>query len=351
MKVLITGATGFLGGATLQRLLDDGIDVRAMVRDPAQKSQIEQLGCPVFVGDIGDPNDIATAAAGCTVIVHAAAIANARSHRRALDWTNIAGTENVLTAARHAKVRRLVYISCSDVTLANESRVHWNEDRTNSHPLLDAHAESKRLAEDLVLPASSEELETLAIRPAMVWGPGDHTTLPGLCREALANNGISLFGDGRNLVSGVYIDNFVDAVVAALDAKGAAGRAYYVADEEFLEAREFYGKLSFAARLPQPRGGMGFEFSYAMAALRDWRGAEGATRSDVVKRAKGTHFDTQKARTTLGWEPRVSVEDGMLALAAWVEAQGGAAAVAKLERQPATAQSVDAQVQKANAAA
>ncbi|MBK8170637.1 MAG: NAD-dependent epimerase/dehydratase family protein [Sandaracinaceae bacterium] len=351
MKVLITGATGYLGAAILRRLLDDGIEVQALVRTAAQKASLEEMGCPSFVGTVGDPNEVAAAAAGCTVIVHAAAVTSARSARRALDWTNIAGTENVLTAARHAHVRRVVYISCSDVTLSNEHRVHWNEDRTNSHPLLDAHAESKRLAEDLVLPASGNDLETIAIRPALVWGPGDHTTLPALCREALENNGLTLFGDGRNLVSTLYIDNFVDAVVAALDAEGAAGRAYYIADVEFLEAREFYGKLSFAAHLPRPRGGLGFEISYLMAALREWRGAEGPRRADVVRRAKGSHFDTQNARTKLGWEPRVSIEDGMLALEAWVEQQGGAAAVAKLQRPAVTADSVDAQVEKANRAA
>lgn len=351
MTVLITGATGFVGHAVLQRLLDDGTDVHAFVRTDKDKAHFERLGAKVFVGDIGDPNQVAVAARGCNVVVHAAAITHPRAAKRAHDWTNIAGTENVLTAARHVGAKRLVHISCADVTLSNENRVHWNEERTSAHALLDSHATSKRLAEELILPANDGSIETLALRPAMLWGPGDHTVLPALCREALAANGLPLFGDGTNLFSSSYIDNFVDAVVLALTAEGAEGRAYYIADEEFLEAREFFGKLSFAARLPRPKTSFSFELSYALATMREWRGASGPNRADVVKRARGTHFDTQHARTKLGWLPRVGIDDGMLALAAWVETHGGAAGVAKLERTAPSASSVDAQVEHANRAA
>lgn len=350
MNVLITGATGFVGHAVMQRLLDDGLGVHALLRSDRERAHVESVGAKVFAGDIGDPNKVAVAARGCSVVVHAAAVTHPRAAKRAHDWTNVAGTENVLNAARHVGAKRFIHISCADVTLSNENRVHWNEERTSAQPLLDSHATSKRLAEELVLPANDGSIETIALRPALIWGPGDHSTLPSLCREALSNGGLPLFGDGGNLLSSTYIDNFVDAVVLSLTAIGAEGRAYYIADEEFLEAREFFQRLSTAAQLPRPRAGLGFEISYALATFREWRNAAGAHRADVVRRARGTHFDTQHARTKLGWEPKVGIEDGMAALAAWVEKVGGPSAVAKLERPAPTAASVNAQVEEAHRA-
>jgi nucleoside-diphosphate-sugar epimerase len=331
VNVLVTGATGFVGAAIAKRLLVEGDTVHALVRDASRAESLAAAGARLFTGSIGDPNQIASAARECKLVVHAAAVASHRATRDALRWTNVAGTENVLNAARHVGVARVVHLSCADVTLSGEERHGWNEDRTPQGALLDEHARSKRLAEDLALSAAG--VEVCALRPPLIWGVGDTTTLPAFCAEALAHDGAALYGDGRNVLATVHLDNLVDAVLAALSGGDVAGRAYYVADSEFLDAGEVYGMLSKACGLPPPRtSGLPLAAHLAVAWARERMGSGGAWRTDVVRRAGSSQFDVSRASRDLGWKARTSVEDGMKSLAAWVTAEGGAAAIAARKR-------------------
>jgi nucleoside-diphosphate-sugar epimerase len=237
----------------------------------------------------------------------------------------VAGTENVIAAARHAGIERVVTISSADVTLANLDRVHWDEKRDLAHPPLGERACAMRLAEEIALSTSDGELAVTALRPGWVWGPGDLTTLPGLIREA-REGGIRMFGDGRNLVATTYVETLADAVVAAARAPGAPGQAYYVGDPEFLELREFLQALSRALRLPAPRSGPPFAVAYPLAVLRGGRG-EGPLPEEIVRRARSTLFDVQKAIAELDFRATVPVDAGMKRLAEWVEELGGVDAV------------------------
>src|SRR5688572_3871630 len=104
MKVLVTGATGFAGGAVARRLLSRGDVVHVLARDPegAAAKALAALGAKVHAGSVGDPNEVLAAAARCELVVHAAAVRSPHASPRALSWVNVAGTENVINAARHA---------------------------------------------------------------------------------------------------------------------------------------------------------------------------------------------------------------------------------------------------------
>ncbi|MFW6085714.1 MAG: NAD-dependent epimerase/dehydratase family protein, partial [Myxococcota bacterium] len=331
MRVLVTGATGFVGAAVVRRYLDEGHTVHVLARRPEAAQPLVERGARLHVGSVGDPNEVVAAARDAEVVVHAAAVASHRAAPAALAWVNVAGTENVLTAARHAGCRRLVHISCADVNLANQDRVQWNEDRQLDRSPLDAHGRSKRLAEDLVLSASGHAIETTALRPATLWGPGDTTTLPRLCREGL-RGGIELAGGGGNLVSITYVDHLVDAVVAAAVADPAPGRVYQIADGEFLTSAEFYGALCRAAGLPPPRTRFTYALPYVLAALREWLRAPGPWRTEVIHRGRSIYLDHGRAIQELDCEPHVPFDEGMERTAAWVREVGGPEAVARLER-------------------
>src|SRR5688500_14627518 len=112
MKVLVTGGTGFAGGAVVRRLIARGDEVHVLARDleaPAAKA-LAGLGARLHRGSVGDPNQVLAAASGCALVVHAAAIRSHKAAPRALAWTNVAGTENVINAARHARVGRVVHV-------------------------------------------------------------------------------------------------------------------------------------------------------------------------------------------------------------------------------------------------
>ena len=344
VRYLVTGAAGFVGTAVVRRVLGEGDTAVAVVRDAASERAraLRDAGAEVVEKTVGDPKGIAAAAKGCEVVVHCAAVASHRAARRALRWTNIAGTENVVNAARHAGCERVVHVSCADVTLSNQDRVHWNEARALERQPLDDHARTKQLAEELALAASTRGVEVTAVRPALLWGPGDETHLPALAREGLAG-GIRLVGSGETFIATTYIESLVDAIVEAAEVEAAAGNAYYVTDGDLLEAREFFGQVSEAVGLPRPRTGPGFSLAYALAWARMRVGGDGLWPTDVIHRGRSTHFDCQSAMTDLGWSPRPMAE-GMSALAAWVKERGGAQAIAALGRAPAPASYVDAEV-------
>ena len=357
MRYLVTGASGFVGRALTRHLLDAGIQVHALVRDPTQAEAADRTegtttltGATLFRGSVADPNEIAAAAERCDVVVHTAAVTTHRASRRVLGWVNVAGTENVLAAARHAGCKRLVHLSCTDVTLHTRPRNGWNEDMALSHPPLNAMAATKLEAEERVIGAGDETLETIALRPALVWGPGDTTTLPHLYREAL-DGGITMVGTGDNLVASTYIDNLVRAIVAAANATDAAGGVYHVTDGEMTLAHELYGGFAEVAALPVPKPGPRYRMAFALAWARQRFDKPGLWPADVAHRGQTATFDQKRALADLDWEPSTRIADGMEALRAWVAQVGGAEKVAAMARVVPSEDTIDAQVRVADAAA
>jgi 2-alkyl-3-oxoalkanoate reductase len=344
VRGLVTGGSGFVGNALVRALRERGHETHVLVRPGKSTGStapgagagdaLAALGAVPFSGDIGDPNAIAQAARGCDVLFHCAGESALHAPQAALSWINVAGTENAINAARHAGVTRVVVLSCADVSLINGDRVHWKENAALAQAPLGAWARTKLLSEELALQASDAALSVTALRPAWLWGPGDHTNAPALCAEA-RRGGMRLFGNGQNLFSSTYIDNLVDAMIAAASADGVGGHAFHVADPDFLTASEFFGKLCTALALPPPRTG-NYALSYAAAVARKQLGGDGAWPEDVARRARGSLLDCMRAINAFAYAPRINVEQGMTALAAWARASGGPEAIAKLARTPAS---------------
>jgi nucleoside-diphosphate-sugar epimerase len=339
VRALVTGATGFVGAALCRALRAQGREVVALI-GPHHPAPAELLASGVLAqpGDLADPNALRAAAEGCDALFHCAGESALHASREALAWINVAGTENVLRAARHAGVARVVMLSCADVSLVDRDRVHWKEQAVLGQAPLGAHARSKLLAEELALQASDRAMAVVALRPAWLWGAGDHTNLPALCSEA-AHGGVRLFGRGDTLFSTAHVDNVVAALIAAASAPEAGGQAFHVADPDFLTAREFFAKLCAAIGLPAPRASL-YVASYAAAWLRRARGHEGAWPEDVARRGRACLLDCLRATRILDYRPPVTVDQGMTTLAAWSQSLGGPATIAKLARPPASSEDI-----------
>jgi nucleoside-diphosphate-sugar epimerase len=339
VRALVTGGTGFVGAALCRQLRARGDDVRALLgpHRPAIAA-LAEAGVEFRAGDLGDPNGLCAAAEGCELLFHCAGEGSLHASREALSWLNVAGTENALRAARAAGVARVVMLSCADVSLLDRDRVHWKEDAVLGQAPLGAYARSKLLAEELALQASDRALTVIALRPAWLWGPGDHTNLPALCREA-RSGGVRLFGRGDGLFSTSHVDNVVAALIAAATAQDAGGQAFHVSDPDFLTAREFFTKLCAAVGAPPPRASV-YALSYALAAARRALDREGAWPEDVVRRGRACLLDGLRAVRVLDYRAQVTVEDGMQALSAWARQLGGPAAIERLARPPTSAEDI-----------
>lgn len=344
---VVTGATGFIGSALTRRLLDEGHHVRQVARAPSP-ALITHERATSHVASLGDPNALAEIARGAEVVYHCAGEHSARAPRDAYAWINVAGTENVLNAARHVGVRRVIHLSCTDATLVNRDRMNWKESHALGDQPLDALCRSKLLAEELAAQASSRELQVCVLRPAWVWGPGDRRTLPTLCREDQRGR-VSLCGNGENLVPTVYIDNLLHALRLADTAEAAPGKVFHALDGEVHTAREFIGALCRSLGLRAPARGM-YALSYLRASLNELVGLPGLARTEVVRRGRSALFDGMAAANELGYAAQVKLEQGMKALADWSTSVGGRDAIARMERPAATRSDVEALIQIADAA-
>lgn len=312
MRVLVTGATSLLGEATVRALLDRGHDVVALQRHPS--------GLPVgeHLGDIRDPGTVARAARGCDVVVHAAARVGVVGSEAEFSTVNVHGTANVIDAAR-AEGAALVHVSSPSVAHAG-------------HPLVAAPAEpatlvhtshypaTKARAEQLVL--AVRDIPTTAIRPHLVWGPGD-TQLVGRIVERARAGRLVLVAGGSALVDTTYVTNAADALVAAAEGITAGGGALHrplvVSNGEPRPIRELAERICRAVGVPFAPRSVPLPVARAAGAVAErlWRSGEPPLTRFIADQLGTAHwFDVDEARQALGWVPRVSLEEGFALLRA-----------------------------------
>jgi nucleoside-diphosphate-sugar epimerase len=309
VRCLVTGATGFIGGGVVRKLQNAGHEVIAYVREGSDSRSLQDV--ERIVGDLGDPNRLAIAATDCDAMVHAAGIADPAADTDSLGWAHVAGTENVINAARQAGCKRLIHISCADVTLYDGARSFWNEDQAPPRPFGEL-ARTKLQAEELVRVSGQRGFRTTALRPALVWGPGDTTHVPGWRAEA-NQGGIRIIGGGKRLMATTFIGNLTHAVLCALQAKVVTGNVYHVVDTELTVSRDFFTDLSAALGWNPPRGAG--PYRWAWLACRT--GLSSLHPTQVIRRGQTSAFEMNRAKKDLDYEPIVTRVQGIAELADW----------------------------------
>lgn len=331
MRVVVTGASGFVGSAVLRALREAGHEVVALVREGCESPPKD---VEVHVFDLADPSGMAAHFRGADAVIHAAGTSCVRASREALGWIEVAGTENVLRAARHAGVRRLVAFSSTDVTLSAEPRKEMTENRAVAAPVGD-FARSLREKEEAVIAAGTPRFQPVVLRAGWLFGEGDRTRLPALVREALREGGLRVVGRPMSFMPTTYVRNLADAAVKAVAAERAAHGIYHVLDREIASQEPFLARLSLALGLAEPHRGGPLWLERLRARLRQLRHSDTALdEAEVLRRGLPSTFERRRTRQELGYEAPFSQEEGMVALAAWLEELGGAAKVLELERKP-----------------
>jgi len=328
MRVLVTGGSSLIGAGVAAALVARGDDVTVQQR--SRSAALAQLDVRQELGDIRDPDVVQTAADGCDAIVHLAAKVGVVGEWEEYRSINVDGTRNVIAAAQRRGIGRVVHVSSPSVAHGGEPIIGGGADEPVLGRRRAWYPESKAMAEIDALRAASDELGVVAIRPHLVWGPGD-TQLVGRIVERAAAGRLALVGGGRALVDTTYIDNAVDALVAALDSvvPGApcSGRAYVVSNGEPRTIRELVEGICRAAGVPfEPRSvSLRVGRSVGAAVERIWpllrRDDEPPLTQFLAEQLGTAHwFDPRPARDDLGWTPSVSIDDGLARLAAWYAA-------------------------------
>ncbi|GAA2803827.1 NAD-dependent epimerase/dehydratase family protein [Saccharopolyspora taberi] len=241
MRAFVTGGSGFVGRRLIGRLVQDGHAVRALARSDAAANRVAEVGAEPVSGDLSDPVGLGEAMSGSEVVFHSAARTTRGGGWKAFERDNITGTRNLLDGARRAGVRRVVHVGTEAALMAGQALVGVDETAPLRPDSPAAYPASKARAERAVIDANGVGLETVVLRPRLVWGAGDTTVLPELVAAVRAGR-FAWIGGGRHLTDTTHVDNVVRGLLLAAE-HGRPGEAYFVTDGEPVVFRDFVTDL------------------------------------------------------------------------------------------------------------
>lgn len=312
----VTGGSGFVGGALIERLRREGWTVRALARSDASAERVRALGAEPVDGDLTDPAALAAGAEGCEVAFHAAAKVEDWGDPAEFERVNVGGTRNTVEACRRAGVHRLVHVGTEAALMAGQPLVRVDEDaplRPDSPAL---YSSSKAAAEQVVRAANGGGIETVVVRPRFVWGRGDTTLLPRLV-EMVRTGRFRWIGGGRQLTDTTHVDNTVEGLWLAAT-RGPAGGVYFVTDGEPVVFRDFLTRMLGTQGVEIPDRSVPYAVAHAAAAgtERVWRllkrpGSPPLTRFAVWASGRECTLDTSRAERELGYRPVITRGAGL----------------------------------------
>ncbi len=325
---LITGGTGFVGSHAAEAAVGRGV-VRALARPGSDTTFLESIGAQVVPGDLTDPDALRRAAEGVDTVIHCAAKVGdwgpVEDYRR----VNVGGLRALLEAVRGKPLARFVYVSSLGVY---EARHHHGTDESEPLPELhiDGYTQSKVECEKLALEEYRRHgTPVTVLRPGFIYGPRDRTVLPRLA-ERLRKGDIVYIARGRHALNTIYVGNLVEAIFLAAENPKAVGEVFNVTDGEFVSKRRFFEAIADGLGLPRPKLSIPLWLARPLAR---WR--EGAfrrknkphppriTQAGVKFAGLNLDFSIAKARTVLGYDPKVGFDEGMKQALDWYRQRPG----------------------------
>lgn len=327
MKTLVTGGGGFLGGVIVRLLREQGREVRSFSR--GDYPVLDRLGVEQFRGNLTDRGALIQAMEGCDTVFHVAAKAGIWGSYNEFYRTNVIGTENILLACKSRGVKRLIYTGSPSVVF--DGRDVEGGDESLPYPL-EYHAHyprTKAMAEQMVLAANSQRLATVSLRPHLIWGPGDNHLVPRILARGRAGR-LRRIGSRPCLVDTIYVDNAARAHLQAAErlAPGTqpAGKAYFLSNGEPVPLWEMINHILAAADIPPVSKSLPSWAAYAAGILCEqlWgglnlRGEPPMTRFVARELATAHWFDISAARRDLGYNPEISISEGLSRLRIWLK--------------------------------
>ncbi|GAB5522526.1 MAG: NAD-dependent epimerase/dehydratase family protein [Roseivirga sp.] len=326
MKVFVTGGGGFLGLVLVRQLLEAGYEVVTYSRKAYQA--LDELGVIHFQGDLVDLPALKRAMKGCEAVFHTAAKVGIWGDYKDFHDINVVGTQLVLKACEELQIKYLVFTSSPSVVY--EDKAEGSDESLPYPEKFDAYyPQTKAIAEQEILNANGTSLTTCALRPHLIWGPGDVHFVPRLF-EKRRKGKLRLLGKGEHLVDTIYVDNAARAHVQALEAMlkepgSVGGKAYFLSQDEPITIQEFMNRLLATGDLPPVDktintrvalfAGWLLQTVYKLFRIK----SEPQVTLFVAKQLSSPHwYNISAAKRDFGYKPEVSIDEGMKGLKAWV---------------------------------
>ncbi len=322
--ILVTGGGGFLGGAIVRMLLDKGEQVRSLSRN--RYPELTRLGVEQIQGDLIDADAVHAACQGVEAVFHVAARPGVWGSFESFYQPNVRGTENIIASCIECKVQRLIYTSSPSVVFDGQDMEGVDESvpypgRYHAH-----YPHTKALAEQKVLAAAKNGLPAMALRPHLIWGPGDNHLVPRILARA---HRLRQVGNGRNRVDTIYVDNAAQAhLLAESQLKSnpsLSGKTYFISQDAPIPLWEMVnhflaagGKQPIKKTISPGLALLAGAFFESMFKLLHLKSEPPMTRFVARELATAHWFDISAAKADLGYVPTVSTEEGLKRLAEWL---------------------------------
>ncbi|WP_095162205.1 NAD(P)-dependent oxidoreductase [Pseudomonas sp. Irchel 3F5] len=327
MQILVTGASGFIGGRFARFALEQGFDVRVNGRRAEGVEHLVRRGAQFIPGDLNDPDLARRLCQGVEAVVHCAGAVGNWGRYQDFYQGNVVVTENVVEACLKEHVRRLVHLSSPSIYFNGRSQLGITEEQVPRR-FHDHYGATKHLAEQKVFGAQEFGLEVLALRPRFVTGAGDVSIFPRLLQMQRKRR-LAIIGNGLNKVDFTSVQNLNEALISALLADNAAlGQAYNISNGHPLPLWDVVNYVMRQMHLPQVTRYRSYGLAYSLAALNEgacllWPGRPQPTLSRLGMQVMSKDFtlDINRARQFLDYRPSVSLWSALDEFCGWWKAQ------------------------------
>ncbi len=319
MKIIVTGAGGFLGRNLSAALLSEGHRVWNFSRQ--NHPTLRAMGVETICGNLQNEADVASAFKGMDAVFHVASRVGIWGDYNEYYRTNVIGTENVIKACRANGITKLIYTSTPSVVFDGGDICGADETKPYARKFYNDYSRTKTTAEQAVLQANDETLSTVALRPHQVIGPDDPHLVPRLVNAAKLGR-LKIVGNGRNMVDVTYIQNAVAAHILAFEKLSpqspVAGQAYFIGQERPVVLWDFINEILRRYNMPPitkkvPAGvafniGLFFESWYRLFQIN---GEPPMTRFVALQFSRSHYFSHEKAKNDFGYDPKISIDQAL----------------------------------------
>ncbi|BBM82071.1 NAD-dependent epimerase/dehydratase family protein [Candidatus Uabimicrobium amorphum] len=324
MNVLVTGATGFVGGALAKRLQQMGMDVCATGRNLHKGKILEQQGVQFVAADLADTKKIKSLCAERDFVFHCGALSSPWGKYRDFYAANVIGTQNIVDGCLQHGVKRLIHVSTPSIYFNFRDRLLVKEDDPLPSAMVNSYAQTKLLAEKVVDRAFTAGLAVVTIRPRAIFGPGDQAILPRII-DALQQKRMPVIGAGKSIADLTYIDNVVDSLLLAQTSpRHTLGKKYNITNGEPVAMWPLIKTLCEELQLEYPKRqvsyGVALTAAIVVESLYKLLGITAEPKIlpySIALLHKNITLDISSAQRDLGYTPRVNIRDGLSHFITW----------------------------------
>ena len=334
-NILVTGASGFLGSHIVDACLEKGYHVKVIIRPSSDRSYLDSLGekVKVLAGDFTNEDFLKEAVDDVDCIIHSAARVTDVGHWDLFYEANVGITDRLLACAAQGQVSRFVFVSSPSVVAEQKDQINIDESYPFPAQFLNYYCETKAIAEQHVLTASTESLVTCAIRPRAVWGPRDVAGPFAKFMKKLQQEKLKDLSNGREVMSSIcYVRNAADACVKAMTAQNVSGKSYFVTDNETVDLWKFADQMAGTFNIPKVSGAVPgwlvnslvviFELLWKVPYLRN-NVAPPISSYTVGLVTHSATYNIDRAKKDLGYNADINLDEAINEYSQWVQSIGG----------------------------